>query len=155
MKNILSELHGIQYKLPVDRIGKQFWLHRNGSRSFLTHQTLFTILSPRLTVKEGCVAFRSNSWASLWVTSHPYLTHKPSTWLFYSYFNSRFHPHTSYNSTRCAIYSTCERFCFHHSQNKKLHALPPIPIKLTSCTLVLLEASSFMHLLLQGFQGCT
>ena len=33
----------------------------------------------------------------------------------------------------------------------KLHALPPIPIKLTSCDLVLLEASSFMHLYTAGF----
>ena len=55
----------------------------------------------------------------------PYPTHKPPTGLFCRYFYSRFHPHTSYNSTGCAIYSTRGRFCFHHCQNRKLHALPP------------------------------
>ena len=34
------------------------------------------------------------------------------------------HPHTSYNLTGCAIYSTRGRFCFHHGQNRKLHVLP-------------------------------
>ena len=65
----------------------------------------------------------------------PYPTDKPPTRLFCSYFYSRFHPHTSYNSTGCAIYSTRGRFCFHHGQNRKLHALPPpsaSPIKMTS-----------------------
>ena len=80
---------------------------------------------PRLTVEEGHVAFQPNSWASPWVTRGPYPTHKPPTWLFCRYFYSRFHPHTSYNSTGCAIYSTCGRFCFHHGQNRKLHVLPP------------------------------
>ena len=28
-------------------------------------------------------------------------------------------------STECTIYSTCERFSFYHSNNRKLHALPP------------------------------
>ena len=37
---------------------------------------------------------------------------------------SHFHPHTSCNSTRCAIYSTRRRFCFHHSTDRKLHILP-------------------------------
>ena len=38
--------------------------------------------------------------------------------------------HTSYNSTRSAIYSTHRWFCFHHAKNRKLHALPlPSTIK--------------------------
>ena len=52
------------------------------------------------------VAFQPNSWASPWVTRGPYPTHKPPTLLFCHYFYSHFHPHTSYNSTGCAIYST-------------------------------------------------
>ena len=70
---------------------------------------------PCLTVEKGCIAFQSNSLSN----------HKPPTRLFCSYFYSRFLPHTSYNSTRCAIHSTRERFCFHYGQNRKLHALPP------------------------------
>ena len=59
-----------------------------------------------------CVAFQSNSWASFWATRSLYPTDKPPTGLFCSYFYSHFHPHTSYNFTGCAIYSTRERFCF-------------------------------------------
>ena len=52
---------------------------------------------------------------------------------FCRYFYSRFHQHTSYNLTGCVIYSTHGRFCFHHGQNRKSHALPPpSAIKVTS-----------------------
>ena len=37
--------------------------------------------------------------------------------------------HYSCNSTRCAIYSAHRRFCFHHNQNRILHALPPASIR--------------------------
>ena len=82
---------------------------------------------PCLTVEDNCVAFQSNSWASLWAMRRPYLTDKPPTRLFCScgYFYSHFHLHTSHNLTRCAIYSTCKRFCFHYGHNRKLHALSP------------------------------
>ena len=79
---------------------------------------------PCLTVKVVHVAFQSNYWASLWVTRGPYPTDKPLIRLFCSYFYSRF-TRISYNSTGCAIYSTRGRFRFHHSQNRKLHTLPP------------------------------
>ena len=82
---------------------------------------------PCLTVEDDCVAFQSNSWASLWAMRRTYLTDKPPTRLFCScsYFYSHFHLHTSHNLTRCAIYSTCKRFCFHYGHNRKLHALSP------------------------------
>ena len=45
--------------------------------------------------------------------------------------------HYSCNSTRCAIYSAHRRFCFHHDQNRKLHALPPASLRN--------KLMSFMH----------
>ena len=41
----------------------KFWLHRNGCRPFQMQQTLcYNVIHPCLTLKEGPVAFRSNSW---------------------------------------------------------------------------------------------
>ena len=59
-----------------------------------------------------------------WLLALPDVTDKPQSQLFScSYIHSHLHPHTSYNSTGCAIYSTHKRFYFHHSQNRKSHAL--------------------------------
>ena len=65
---------------------------------------------------------------------HPIRNTRPSFSIFRgSGSETTLHLHTSYNSTGCAIYSTRERFRFHHGQNRKLHALPPpSQIKMTS-----------------------
>ena len=51
---------------------------------------------------------------------------------------------------RYAIYSTCERFCFHHDQNRKLHALPPPSaikndVIMRSCTNIIQEFTQMLR----------
>ena len=92
----------------------------------------------------------AQAWTSLWITYALYPADKPPTRLFCSYFYSRFHPHASYSLTGCAIYSTHERFCFHHSQNRKLHALRlPSAVKMkSSCTLESMREVTLNHVML-------
>ena len=133
----------------------QVYLTRYGYTGMILSPSWRDELSyPCLTVKEGCVAFQSNS-ASLWVTCGLYLTDKPSIQL---YCYTHFHPHTSCNWTGCAIYSTCERFCFHQGQNRKLHTLPPsFATKTMSLCVLAVMRCYIMRLsdLLGKYGGCT
>ena len=78
------------------------------------------------------LAFQSNFWAPPWVTHGPYPTRKPPTWLFCSCFYPRFHLHTSYNLTGCAIrillspspeYEVTRSSCSLHNKKWCHHAL--------------------------------
>ena len=50
------------------------------------------------------------------------------------------------------IYSTRERFCFHHGQNRKLHALPP-PSAIKNDVIMRSWQDNWIRLLPQKFQG--
>ena len=83
--------------------------------------------------------WQSNSWISLRVTCGPYPTDKPPTRLFRSYFYSCFYPHTSYNLTSCAIYSTQEDSAFTTARigSYTLFLLPPHQKTMSSSALVI------------------
>ena len=119
-------------KLTWQAIATQKWL------SALSDVTNFVLWCyPCLTVAEGCVTFQSNS------LENPQ-AYTLTTQLFCNYFYWHINPHTSYNSTRCAIYSTHERFCFHHSQNTLF--LLPLQKNISCALVIIISLASFLSI---------
>ena len=75
--------------------------------------------------RRECLAFQSNSWTSLWVTCCPYLTHKPLTWLFCTYFYSYFHQHTTQPDMLFLVHVRDSAFATRRTGSYMFFLLPP------------------------------
>ena len=93
----------------------KFYLHRNDCWPILTWGIQAW--------QSGHIALQSNSWASPWLTHGPFPTDKPLTWLFCSYFYSRFT--RTLATTRPDVLFIVHTKILHYGQNTKLYTLPP------------------------------